>query len=390
MPKINIFLMGQNHEDPAPKYLLLQELQRAQAAGITVAVFAEAPSELSLREVRQLTELNFNTSADLVDLQAVVQAQLAKLNSDSQAYKELSRGYLPPAEEQKFIRNCRDKANFTNPQNVRSVVNYLVSGRNNCDWDIAQIIRDYPIMQLRLKFYQTLEAAQVFYAGIDMSQVMYQIQDKAQQDPLIPPGAITQLLEEQRSSWMARNIHKDLAKLADSGGLVFVNDLGMVHCHRIAYFLNNLLKAEPIKNLSGSSLKINIIPLHMFSTHQRFPGGISNDYSDFFTTLARHQKGDSLEALAFYEEQPALEVFCSAGATEDAFLCPRFTNLIECFVYQKGSPSAVIEHPSDSPLLLFNIWKKPATTVARAAIRDEVENSAEMLDNAVQRSSLLL
>ncbi len=67
MPKINIFLVGQRHDDPATKYLLLQELQRAQAAGITVAVFAAAPSALPLRKTRQLTELNFNISSVLLN-----------------------------------------------------------------------------------------------------------------------------------------------------------------------------------------------------------------------------------------------------------------------------------------------------------------------------------
>src|SRR5580658_6658722 len=150
MPTITVFLPGHNHEDPAPKHLLLDEIARAKAAGIPTMVLAEAPCSLSLQQSREHTEKKIASIEDILDVQRLVQAELKKAKVE--VHLQLMRGMLPPKVESEFINACRNKEFFTPIAKLRSLVSQITN--KHYDPEILQMLQQYPVFQLRLKVYQ--------------------------------------------------------------------------------------------------------------------------------------------------------------------------------------------------------------------------------------------
>lgn len=238
MPKkIKIFLMGQTHSNNEPLELTKQYIRQLKDTGIKVVVGFENPYNISLQ-------------AEMLGLRNTIEftKDFVKLNQETEHLKDNQ-----PALMQKHLAFNQYLCN-KGTQYVENAFALMAQYKPH------ELLTMLPSSEIRLAYLEFLDKENIPFVGIDIdSQKHNEIVQQAKKIDSKDDDAFMHSKEKERLKAMTINIFQGVEQLKETGGVMFVSDLGAMHAHRLAACLWYHLKVFPIQNLD-----VSIIPIRTF------------------------------------------------------------------------------------------------------------------------------
>jgi hypothetical protein len=371
MPQISVFIMGQEHNNPAPYELVRKQLKKLRSLGIEVAILQECPKDMLFAELVEYTKKNATFAEDLIDLKMLIHSR--SLNS------------ITVKEKQEFLKKCNRKDFFSDLNQVDKILKVVQGALHPT---LEEILVGYARNQKAVSLYQEMFEANppIPYFGIEGTKEDY----AATVDKFFQPG-----VESSRISEMSKNTKNILATMEKTGGVIFILNLGLMHAQRLHYHVSKLLKEEPLEN--SKNLKIEFFGLHMDYPERGFLAAASSRLAVCYSAnrganeLLREnfhlfdeemrKRVDIAEALEFYQNNPLYRLKCiqEFGVDDNNFICPEFDAILQDHVYSKSeqhtarilkyfvtAPAAYSPLPQvqkagnySSPKVLFKLFKTP-------------------------------
>ncbi|MDR3491786.1 MAG: hypothetical protein P4M12_07085 [Gammaproteobacteria bacterium] len=304
MPKITILLMGEHHEDAAASHLVARHIIKAKQLGLKIAVLSEQPCDRSLNDLIEKFKPSLEDGAALWEFK-----KLSKKPDGTYNRAE----YLASPALSKFLKSYGAEGEFVE----QHALNFLSQHKNTKD-----IIDTYPFVIEIMKFYQLIKESQqsVSFRCIDLpsAELKYLTKDLSK----LPS------IEKKRMQHMTQCALPELIKLSQTGGVIFITNLGRVHPHRLAYYLHDELKRNPLPY----NASVELVPMRLFSSHPDITFSmkkiiaLGHDGDQPFLAL------DTPEIHQFYQHVPRIDLECKTKK-EGNYVCETFDALMKERVY---------------------------------------------------------
>ena len=291
-----------------------------------MVILEEQPCDLSLEQIKDTTKSNVDFAEDVIKLKTLLAQKKKTLNS---------------IEKESFIANCAKKAIFSSAfdQIQHDVI------ENKID---AGLFKNYPSNKKRLALYEFLKASQpsIFYQAIYIPSHQKMFLNNSSQANL-------RLSEHPRMQCMASNIRKAIRQLQQSGGFIFVVNLGNAHVKRLSYYLHQLnCDKQPI-TLTALQMFGPLAPIQQAQVNQ--------------IVCADEKVIDTPKMLAFYQQFSLQIINCFRNANEENNFNSIEFNQIMINIQEGKEIESDISYASSlsvlrnthAPMLLFDIQRNP-------------------------------
>lgn len=339
MPTIHIILCSQAHNDPAPWDLALKQITDLRSAGHKVVVGEELSISRTGEESYQIAVDHLKYIRDIRKLAKLIEAKEGKLSD---------------TDKHKFFSTCERLDYFL--INLETSCREIITNKIHLDLE-----DDYKTLNQKIKFYDLLRNSRppIPIHALDLEKNYLEVlkRDEATETEFA-------MFEPKRMHHMSMKIIEALFPLVNTGGFMFVMNLGMIHTERLHFYLDRIFKNLP-------ELNIHIESLRFFSRQAHLPKKLLDAYRDFEArNFSLSRLVDNSTMLDFYRKNPARVLSWLTDPAIDNFTCDEFheiiNNLISSMKQEALAPQCtplmlcptLLYHSAYSKMLLFDNGKE--------------------------------